>query len=78
MRSLFTDDIPGAKPRHLYYEKELYLQRHLKEIERFGHKNPEQARVFEWYSPVKKMVEPIDKDNSIIKPHNLMESRQHM
>ncbi len=40
MRSLFTDDIPGARPRNLYYDKELYLQKHLKEVELFGPKNP--------------------------------------
>ncbi len=45
MRSLFTNDIPGAVPRHRYYEKELYLRRHLEEVERFGRKNPEQKRV---------------------------------
>jgi hypothetical protein len=70
MRSLFTEDIPGAVPRNRYYDKELYLQKHLKEIERFGPKNPEYRRVFEWYDPVKRVVEPIDKDQGIIKPHN--------
>ena len=71
MRSLFTDDIPGAVSRNLYYDKKLYLYKHNKEIERYGHKNPEEKRVFEWYSPIKRMIEPIDKDGSIIKPHNL-------
>lgn len=32
--------------------------------------------MFEWYTPVKKMVEPLDKDSTIIKPHSLRESRQ--
>lgn len=70
MRSLFTEDIPGAVPRNRYYDKELYLQRHLKEIERFGPKNPEYRRVFEWYDPVKRVADPIDRDEGIIKPHN--------
>lgn len=46
MRSLFTDDIPGAVSRNLYYDKKLYLYKHNKEIERYGHKNPEEKRVF--------------------------------
>lgn len=78
MRSLFTEDIPGAKPRNRYYDKELYRQNHLKEIERFGPKNPEQKRVFEWYTPIKQMVEPIDKDNSIVKPHSLLMRRSSL
>lgn len=32
--------------------------------------------MIEWYTPVKKMVEPLDKDSTIIKPHSLRESRQ--
>jgi hypothetical protein len=31
--------------------------------------------VFEWYTPLKPMVEPIDKDSSIVKPHNLLMRR---
>jgi len=49
MRSLFTTDIPGAVPTNRYYDKHLYLERHLKEVERFGPKNPEHKRVFEWH-----------------------------
>lgn len=52
MRSLFTEDIPGALPRNRYYDKQLYLEKHLKEVERFGPKNPEHKRVFEWHQPV--------------------------
>lgn len=25
--------------------------------------------MFEWYTPIKKMVEPLDKDISVVKPH---------
>lgn len=32
--------------------------------------------MIEWYTPVKKMVEPLDKDSTIVKPHSLRESRQ--
>jgi len=28
MRSLYTSDIPGAVPRHRYYDKQLYSQKH--------------------------------------------------
>ncbi len=70
MRSLFTTDIPGAVPSNRYYDKELYRKRHLEEVQRFGPKNPEDRRVIEWYNPPKKVVEPLEKDSSIVKPHN--------
>ena len=70
MRSLFTSDIPGAVPRNRYYDKELYFKKHLEEIDRFGPKNPEYKRVFEWYSPPKKVQDPLIKNESIIKPHS--------
>ena len=59
MRSLFTTDIPGAVPRNLYYDKELYLKKHQEEIERFGPKNPEHKRVIEWHRPREKIIDPI-------------------
>ena len=77
MRSLFTEDIPGARPRNRYYSKELYLQRHNLEIQRYARKNPEDKRVIEWYTPIKKMVEPLDKNIEVVKPHmKLYESPQ--
>ena len=39
MRSLYTDDIPGAKPTIRYYDKSLIRYRHEEEIARFGNKN---------------------------------------
>lgn len=51
MRSLFTEDIPGAKPKHQYYDKALYFKKHIEEVSRHGRKNPEEKRVFEWYTP---------------------------
>jgi hypothetical protein len=56
MRSLFTEDIQGASPTHRYYDKSIIFERHQKEIERFGKKNPEEKRVIEWYSPQKRKV----------------------
>ena len=59
MRSLYTNDIPGALPTIRYYEKSLIRARHEEEIARFGNK---QNRIIDWYQPREKHVEPIDKD----------------
>lgn len=40
-------------------------------MERFGPKSPEHRRIIEWYNPPKKAVEPLDKNSSIVKPHNM-------
>lgn len=57
MRSLYTEDIPGAKPTIRYYDKSLIRYRHIEEIDRFGNK---QKRIIDWYEPLKRHVEPID------------------
>lgn len=59
MRSLYTDDIPGANPAIRYYEKSLIRYRHEEEINRFGNKK---SRVIDWYHPKDRHVEPIDKE----------------
>ena len=46
MRSLYTNDIPGALPTIRYYEKSLIRARHEDEIARFGNK---QNRIIDWY-----------------------------
>ena len=59
MRSLYTEDIPGANPQIHYYNKSLIRHRHLEEVERFGNK---QKRVIDWYHPRPRHQEPIDRD----------------
>lgn len=34
--------------------------------------------MFEWYTPIKQMVEPIDRDSSIVKPHSLLLRRSSL
>ena len=59
MRSLYTQDIPGASPQIHYYNKSLIRHRHLEEVERFGNK---EKRIMEWYKPLPRHQEPIDKE----------------
>ncbi len=51
MRSLFVDDINGARPSHRYFDKALYSQRHSIEIERFGTNGTDYKKTYEWYKP---------------------------
>lgn len=64
MRSLYTDDIPGAKPTIRYYDKVLLRQRHQEEILRFADK---QKRIIDWYHPLARHVEPIEKQSFALK-----------
>ena len=68
MRSLYNEDIPGtimimrgAKPVKRVYDKSLIRARHNEEIDRFG-SNPEH-RIIDWYYPVKKVPEPLDRQD---------------
>lgn len=60
MRSLYTYDIPGANPTIRYYDKSLIRHRHEEEIDRFANK---QKRIIDWYHPLARHVEPVDKDS---------------
>lgn len=64
MRSLYTYDIPGANPTIRYYEKSLISQRHVEEINRFGNK---QKRIIDWYEPLPRHEEPIEKPDFPLK-----------
>ena len=52
----------GAKPTKRVYDKRIYSQRHQEEIRRFA-RNPEEKRIIDWYSPPKKMTEPLDRND---------------
>lgn len=58
MRSLYTQDIPGATPAIRYYDKSLHRYRHEEEMERFGNK---ERRIIDWHLPRERHTEPIDK-----------------
>jgi hypothetical protein len=59
MRSLFVDDIYGARPRHRYFEKALYREQHQNEIDRFGPQGRDYKKSYDWYHPTERHVEPI-------------------
>ena len=58
MRSLYTNDIPGATPAIRNYQKSLIRERHQEEIERFGDK---QRRVIDWHTPRERHMEPLER-----------------
>jgi hypothetical protein len=58
MRSLYTNDIPGATPTIRYYQKSLIRERHEEEMARFGDK---QRRVIDWHTPRERHTEPLER-----------------
>jgi hypothetical protein len=60
MRSLYTNDIPGATPTIRYYDKSLIRAKHQEEIARFGDK---QKRIIDWHTPRQIHQEPLERQD---------------
>jgi hypothetical protein len=58
LRSLYVDDIPGAKPVKRVYDKSLIRRRHEEEMFRFGR---EEKRQIDWHVLPRTHVEPMDR-----------------
>lgn len=67
MRSLFVDDIYGARPSHRYFDKSLYRERHDSEIDRFGPNGKDYKKSYDWYQSLSRHIEPIERKDFPVK-----------